>query len=44
MVVTEKDCDLVCQAGATWDDINHTLEEKGINLFFPVSWLRLQPF
>lgn len=39
----EQDSDLVCQAGATWDDINATLEEKGIPLFFPVrlSFIRL---
>jgi len=37
----EEDGDLVCQAGARWDEINRTLEEKGIPLFFPVrdnSW------
>jgi hypothetical protein len=32
----EQDSDLVCQAGATWDSINATLEEKDIALFFPV--------
>ena len=34
---TEADGDLVCQAGARWEDINHALHEKGIPLFFPVS-------
>ena len=32
----EEDGDLVCQAGARWDEINGILEEKGIPLFFPV--------
>ncbi|CAK5264311.1 unnamed protein product [Mycena citricolor] len=30
------DSDLICQAGARWEDINQTLKEKGIPLFFPV--------
>ena len=34
---TEADGDLRCQAGARWEDINETLKEKGIPLFFPVS-------
>ena len=41
MISVEEDGDLVCQAGARWDEINRTLEEKGIPLFFPVcdnSW------
>jgi hypothetical protein len=33
---TEADSDMICQAGARWDDINITLAEKGIPLFFPV--------
>ena len=33
----EDDSDLVCQAGVRWEDINSTLQEKGIPLFFPVS-------
>lgn len=36
-VPTEEDSDLVCQPGARWMDINETLKEKGIPLFFPVS-------
>lgn len=36
-VSAAKDSDLVCQAGAKWDEINRILEEKGIDLFFPVS-------
>ena len=36
MITLEEDGDLVCQAGARWDEINRTLEEKGIPLFFPV--------
>ncbi|KAI5124080.1 hypothetical protein M0805_003907 [Coniferiporia weirii] len=31
------DADLVCQAGARWEDINGTLKEKGIALFFPLD-------
>ncbi len=33
----EADSDLICQAGARWEDINRTLKEDGIPLFFPVS-------
>ena len=32
----EADSDLVCQPGIGWVDINETLKEKGIPLFFPV--------
>ncbi|CDO69026.1 hypothetical protein BN946_scf184834.g33 [Trametes cinnabarina] len=34
---TEGDSDLVCQAGARWEDINSALKEKGIPLFFPLD-------
>lgn len=34
----EADSDLVCQSGARWEDINAALKEKGIPLFFPVSF------
>lgn len=33
----EDDSDLTCQAGTRWEDINHTLKDRGIPLFFPVS-------
>ena len=33
----EADSDLICQSGVRWEDINSTLKEKGIPLFFPVS-------
>jgi hypothetical protein len=33
---SEADSDLTCQSGARWEDINETLKEKGIPLFFPV--------
>lgn len=33
----EADSDLICQAGARWEDINETLRSRGIPLFFPVS-------
>ncbi|KAL5511402.1 DLD1_1 [Sanghuangporus vaninii] len=35
--VDEADGDLVCQAGARWEDINLTLKERGIPLFFPLD-------
>lgn len=35
--IHESDGDLVCQAGAKWEDINSTLAEKGIPLFFPLD-------
>ncbi|KDQ13166.1 hypothetical protein BOTBODRAFT_160776 [Botryobasidium botryosum FD-172 SS1] len=35
--INEADSDLVCQAGARWDDINKTLRERGIPLFFPLD-------
>ncbi|OCH88443.1 hypothetical protein OBBRIDRAFT_86159 [Obba rivulosa] len=35
--IHEADSDLVCQAGARWQDINETLKEKGIPLFFPLD-------
>ncbi|KAF8754135.1 FAD linked oxidase [Rhizoctonia solani] len=33
----EADSDLVCQAGTPWMEINATLKEKGIPLFFPLD-------
>ncbi|KAF9472982.1 hypothetical protein BDN70DRAFT_817879 [Pholiota conissans] len=35
--IHEDDSDLVCQPGARWMDINETLKEKGIPLFFPLD-------
>ncbi|KAF8877514.1 FAD-linked oxidase-like protein [Infundibulicybe gibba] len=35
--IHEADSDMVCQAGASWTDINSTLRDKGIPLFFPVA-------
>ncbi|KAJ7221731.1 D-lactate dehydrogenase cytochrome oxidoreductase [Mycena pura] len=35
--INEEDSDLVCQAGTRWEDINQTLKEKGIPLFFPLD-------
>ncbi|KAI0078997.1 hypothetical protein K474DRAFT_1770589 [Panus rudis PR-1116 ss-1] len=35
--IHEDDGDLVCQAGARWEDINQTLKDKGIPLFFPLD-------
>lgn len=35
--IHEADADLVCQPGAKWVDINATLKEKGIPLFFPLD-------
>lgn len=34
--LTEADGDMTCQSGARWEQINETLKEKGIPLFFPV--------
>jgi hypothetical protein len=34
--LSEEDSDLVCQPGIGWMEINETLKEKGIPLFFPV--------
>ncbi|EEB90943.1 hypothetical protein MPER_10782, partial [Moniliophthora perniciosa FA553] len=34
---TEADSDLVCQPGVGWMEINDTLREKGIPLFFPID-------
>ncbi|KZT09513.1 uncharacterized protein LAESUDRAFT_646124 [Laetiporus sulphureus 93-53] len=35
--IHEADSDLVCQSGAGWVQINDTLKEKGIALFFPID-------
>ncbi|KAI0315334.1 FAD-linked oxidase-like protein [Amylostereum chailletii] len=35
--INADDGDLVCQAGARWEDINETLKEQGIPLFFPLD-------
>ncbi|KAF8599623.1 hypothetical protein BDV93DRAFT_526004 [Ceratobasidium sp. AG-I] len=35
--INEADSDLVCQAGVPWMDINATLKERGIPLFFPLD-------
>jgi FAD/FMN-containing dehydrogenase len=39
----EADGDLRCQPGAKWEDINNTLKDKGIPLFFPVRTLLRGP-
>jgi FAD/FMN-containing dehydrogenase len=36
-IFLEADSDIVVQSGARWEDINDTLKEKGIPLFFPVT-------
>ncbi|KAK7461948.1 D-lactate ferricytochrome c oxidoreductase [Stygiomarasmius scandens] len=35
--IHEADSDLVCQSGIGWVEINETLKEKGIPLFFPID-------
>ncbi|KAI0700461.1 FAD-linked oxidase-like protein [Cytidiella melzeri] len=35
--INQQDGDLVAQAGAKWVDVNATLKEKGIPLFFPLD-------
>lgn len=33
----EADGDMIVQSGITWEEVNQTLAERGIPLFFPVS-------
>ncbi|KAF7303816.1 FAD-binding protein [Mycena indigotica] len=35
--IHESDADVVCQAGVSWVELNETLKEKGIPLFFPID-------
>ncbi|KIK57135.1 hypothetical protein GYMLUDRAFT_75658 [Collybiopsis luxurians FD-317 M1] len=35
--INEGDSDMVCQPGVGWVEINETLHEKGIPLFFPID-------
>lgn len=35
--INESDGDMICQSGARWEQINDTLKEKGIPLFFPLD-------
>ena len=35
----EADGDLICQSGVRWEQINETLKELGIPLFFPVGMI-----
>ncbi|TDL27237.1 hypothetical protein BD410DRAFT_818729 [Rickenella mellea] len=35
--INVEDGDLVCQSGTRWEDINATLEERGIPMFFPLD-------
>ncbi|CAA7271299.1 unnamed protein product [Cyclocybe aegerita] len=37
IAIHEADSDLVCQPGARWMEINETLKEKGVPLFFPID-------
>ncbi|KAF8841526.1 hypothetical protein BDN67DRAFT_901391 [Paxillus ammoniavirescens] len=37
LAINESDADVVCQAGVTWNNLNETLQEKGIPLFFPLD-------
>ncbi|KIJ62255.1 hypothetical protein HYDPIDRAFT_114740 [Hydnomerulius pinastri MD-312] len=37
LAINESDADVVCQAGVTWNNLNETLKEKGIPLFFPLD-------
>ncbi|KAH7915577.1 FAD-linked oxidase-like protein [Hygrophoropsis aurantiaca] len=37
LAINEADADVVCQAGVTWNNLNDTLKEKGIPLFFPLD-------
>ncbi|KAL0947531.1 hypothetical protein HGRIS_013628 [Hohenbuehelia grisea] len=35
--INEADSDLICQSGTRWEDVNQTLAQKGIPLFFPLD-------
>ncbi|KAJ7611591.1 D-lactate dehydrogenase cytochrome oxidoreductase [Roridomyces roridus] len=35
--INVEDSDLICQPGVRWDDLNQTLKDKGIPLFFPID-------
>lgn len=35
--IHEADGDLICQAGARWEDVNQTLKDRGVPLFFPLD-------
>ncbi|KIM46607.1 hypothetical protein M413DRAFT_7415 [Hebeloma cylindrosporum] len=37
LAIHEADSDLVCQPGIRWVEMNETLKEKGIPLFFPID-------
>ncbi|KAI0061432.1 FAD-binding domain-containing protein [Artomyces pyxidatus] len=37
LVIHEADSDLICQPGVGWMEINETLKERGIPLFFPLD-------
>uniref|UniRef100_A0A8H7Y5B3 D-lactate dehydrogenase (cytochrome) n=1 Tax=Psilocybe cubensis TaxID=181762 RepID=A0A8H7Y5B3_PSICU len=37
LAINVDDSDLICQAGTRWEDINQTLKERGIPLFFPLD-------
>jgi hypothetical protein len=37
--IEENDADVVCQPGVVWVDLNETLQEMGVPLFFPVRIL-----
>ncbi|KJA18553.1 hypothetical protein HYPSUDRAFT_205241 [Hypholoma sublateritium FD-334 SS-4] len=37
LAINGDDSDLICQAGARWEDINQTLKDNGIPLFFPLD-------
>lgn len=35
-MLLEQDADVVVQPGISWEELNASLKEKGIHLFFPV--------
>lgn len=35
--INESDGDMICQSGARWEQINDSLKERGIPLFFPLD-------
>jgi D-lactate dehydrogenase (cytochrome) len=36
-VISEADGDMIVQSGITWEEVNDTLAQRNIPLFFPVS-------
>ncbi|KAG8968558.1 hypothetical protein FRC03_006958 [Tulasnella sp. 419] len=35
--INVEDCDMIVQPGISWEEVNHTLKDQGIPLFFPLD-------